>query len=237
MALILVTGASRGLGRDTANALADAQHDVVIHVRDASRLDRTIVGRRWAGVLHGDLADLDQTHDVARQAGALGRFDAVIHNAGTLHRPEALAVNTVAPYVLTALMPKPARLIYLSSSMHRSGSTDLRRLEAGAASYDDSKLWVTALACAFASRWEGTSSHAVDPGWVPTDMGGPAAPDDLAAGHRTQVWLAMHPDVTPATGGYWYHQKIQSTHSAAQDERFQTHVIDALAARTGITLG
>ena len=56
--------------------------------------------------------------------------------------------------------------------MHRTGSTDLRRLTDGTASYDDSKLWVTTLALALASRWEGTSSHAVDPGWVPTRMGG-----------------------------------------------------------------
>jgi NAD(P)-dependent dehydrogenase (short-subunit alcohol dehydrogenase family) len=236
MALIMVTGASRGLGRETANALVDAGHEVVIHVRDPGGRDRA-TAHRWAGVIHGDLIDLEQTRELARQADAFGRFDVVIHNAGSLHRPEALAVNTVAPYVLTALMPKPARLVYLSSSMHRSGSTDLRRLENGAASYDDSKLWVTALAFAFASRWEATSSHAVNPGWVPTDMGGPGAPDDLAAGHRTQVWLATHPDVTPVTGGYWYHQQVQPTHPAARDEGFQSRLLEALAAHTGVTPG
>ena len=236
MALVLVTGASRGLGRNTANALADAGHDVVLHVRDLARLDRAGLGDRWAGVIEGDLSDPELTRNVARRASEFGRFDAVIHNAGALHRPEAVAVNTIAPYVLTALMPKPARLVYLSSGMHRGGSTDLNRLASGAASYSDSKLWVTTLALAFAFRWDGTASSAVDPGWVPTDMGGAGAPDDLTAGHETQVWLATDPAVTPATGGYWHHRRTGPTHPAARDERFQDRLLDALASRTGIAL-
>jgi NAD(P)-dependent dehydrogenase (short-subunit alcohol dehydrogenase family) len=193
MALILVTGASSGLGRNTAEALADDGHDVVVHVRNAARVADAGETARWKGVVTGDLADLDEIRGVARQADGLGRFDAVIHNAGVMSHSDAITVNVVAPYLLTTLMDKPGRLIYLSSSMHRTGSTDLRRLSDASAPYNDTKLWVTALALAFAHRWEGTSSHAVDPGWVPTRMGGPGAPDDLVAGHRTQVWLATHP--------------------------------------------
>ncbi|WP_037679847.1 SDR family NAD(P)-dependent oxidoreductase [Streptomyces griseus] len=237
MALVLVTGASSGLGRDTANALADEGHDVVIHVRSPARLIDGEDTVRWKGVVTGDLAELDDIRGVARQAADYGRFDAVIHNAGVMHRPEVVTVNTVAPYMLTALMDKPARLVHLSSSMHRTGSTDLRRLAAGTASYDDSKLWVTTLALALAQRWEGTSSHAVDPGWVPTRMGGAGAPDDLAAGHRTQVWLATGDDVAPDTGGYWYHRQAHDPHPAARDEQFQAHLIQALESRTGVSLG
>lgn len=236
MALTLVTGASSGLGRNTANALADDGHDVVIHVRSPARLTYVDDTARWKGVVVGDLAKLDEIRDVARQAAEFGRFDAVIHNAGVLHSPEAITVNTVAPYVLTALMDKPVRLIYLSSSMHRTGSTDLGQLATGTASYDDSKLWVTTLALALASRWEGTSSHAVDPGWVPTRMGGPGASDDLAAGHRTQVWLATHHDVTPGTGAYWYHQQTQTPHPASQDEEFQARLVQVLERHTGVPL-
>ncbi|WP_030257200.1 SDR family NAD(P)-dependent oxidoreductase [Streptomyces violens] len=237
MALILVTGASSGLGHNTAKALAHDGHDVVIHVRNPARLTEADDTARWKGVLIGDLAKLDEIHGVARQASEFGRFDAVIHNAGAMHSPEAVTVNTLAPYMLTALLDIPDRLIYLSSSMHRTGSTDLRRLTAGTASYDDTKLWVTALALALASRWEGTSSHAVDPGWVPTRMGGAGAPDDLTAGHQTQAWLATHHDVTPSTGGYWYHQQVQTPHPASQDEEFQAHLIQALESRTGVPLG
>lgn len=237
MALILVTGASAGLGRAAADALAGDGHDVVVHARNAARFPGAEDTGRWAGLVTGDLARPEEIHDVARQAAAFGRFDAVIHNAGVLRSPEVATVNTVAPYLLTALMDKPGRLIYLSSSMHRTGSTDLRRLSSGRASYDDTKLWVTTLALACASRWEGTSSHAVDPGWVPTRMGGRGAPDDLVAGHRTQVWLATHEDVTPRTGGYWYHQQPRPPHPAARDEEFQAELVRALEAHTGVALG
>lgn len=236
MALILVTGASSGLGRDTANVLADDGHDVVVHVRNPERVTAAGDAARWRGVVTGDLGEPDEIRRVARRASEFGRFDAVIHNAGVLRSPNVITVNTVAPYMLTALMDKPARLVYLSSSMHLTGSTDLGRLAAGTASYDDTKLWVTALALACADRWEGTSSHAVDPGWVPTRMGGPGAPDDLTAGHRTQVWLATHQDVTPATGGYWYHRQTRTPHPAARDAEFQARLIQALERHTGVPL-
>jgi hypothetical protein len=90
---------------------------------------------------------------------------------------------------------------------------------------------------AVASRWPGTSSHAVDPGWVPTRMGGAGAPDDLAAGHHTQVWLATAPDVTPSTGGYWYHRQTQQPHPTARSEEFQALLLDALEQHTGVPLG
>ncbi|WP_234336005.1 short-chain dehydrogenase [Streptomyces sp. NRRL S-1022] len=155
--------ASSGVGRDTAHALADDGHDALVHVRNPSRLTGADDTARWEGVVTGDLGEVDPIRDAARQAGAFGRFDAVIHNAGALHSPDVSTVNTVAPYLLTALMAEPARLVHLSSSLHRTGSTDLRRLADGTASHDDSKLWVTALALACANRWEGTASHAVDP--------------------------------------------------------------------------
>ncbi|WP_234342518.1 SDR family NAD(P)-dependent oxidoreductase [Streptomyces sp. NRRL B-3648] len=138
-----MTGASSGVGRDTAHALADDGHDVVVHVRNPSRLTGADDTARWKGVVTGDLGEVDQIRDVARQAGASGRFDAVIHDAGALHSPDVSTVNTAAPYLLTALMAEPARLGHLSSSLHRTGSTDLRRPADGTASYDDSKLWGT----------------------------------------------------------------------------------------------
>lgn len=232
----VVRGAQFGGEPGCRATKADHEHDVVVHVRAPTRLTDARDPARWKGVVSGDLSRLDDIRGVARQASAFGRFDTIVHNAGTMQSPELITVNILAPYLLTALMDKPGRLIYLSSSMHRTGSTDLGRLSAGTASYDDSKLWVTALALACASRWEGTTSHAVDPGWVPTRMGSRGAPDDLAAGHQTQLWLATHPDVTPTTGGYWYHRQTQSPHPAAADAAFQARLIEALKHHTGVPL-
>lgn len=240
MALVLVTGASTGLGLAVATSLTAAGHEVVLHARSPDRLDDPTVLDRVHGTVHGDLARLDATAGVAEQADRFGRFDAVIHNAGTMHHDGAVAVNTVAPFVLTALMARPARIIVLSSSMHLSGSADLatRDFATGAGSYEDSKLDVTALALALARRWPEVMAHAVDPGWVPTRMGGPSASDDLDEGSRTQEWLATAApdDIVPRSGGYWYHRATRAPHPAATDPRFQDLLVRTLEAHTGLTL-
>ncbi|WP_043650962.1 SDR family NAD(P)-dependent oxidoreductase [Cellulosimicrobium cellulans] len=239
MALVLVTGASTGLGLATATALARGGHDVVLHARTRSRLDGLDVRGQMRGIVLGDLSHPQETADVAEQANTFGRFDAVVHNAGVMDSTDTLAVNVLAPYLLTASMPLPGRAIFLSSSMHLSGRPDLRPVHTGAeASYSDSKLLVTTLALALARRYTSTLSHAVDPGWVPTRMGGSSAPDDLTEGHRTQTWLAAAPvnEISPTTGGYWHHRVSRRPHPAAMDSGFQSQLLDALATRTHLAL-
>jgi NAD(P)-dependent dehydrogenase (short-subunit alcohol dehydrogenase family) len=242
VARILITGAAAGLGRATAQTLGQEGHDVVVHARNRGRLAavRDLLDDGAQSVV-GDLADIDQTRQVAEQANALGQMDAVIHNAGVNHGRAIMAVNVVAPYLLTALMHRPSRLIYLSSSMHRGGRPALEgtdwSVRHATGTYSDSKLFVTALAAAIARLWPGTVSTAVAPGWVPTRMGGAAAPDDLRLGHLTQAWLAVSED-PPArtTGGYWHHQQLRAPHPAVHDVRFQGALLDALARFTGVTL-
>jgi NAD(P)-dependent dehydrogenase (short-subunit alcohol dehydrogenase family) len=231
MSTVLVTGASVGLGLASARELAGAGHDVVLHVRRRERVEDPAVLDAVAEVVEADLSDLDATVDLAERVNALGHLDAVIHNAGVMTGPEVVPVNVVAPYVLSALLDAPGRSVFLSSGMHLSGRPDVT-----ATSYSDSKLQVTALALALADR--GHVSHAVDPGWVATRMGGPGAPDDLDEGHRTQVWLATVPldDLDPRTGGYWFHHATRDPHRSARDPRFQEAVLDALRRRTGIEL-
>ncbi len=234
--MILVTGASTGLGLATAEALARGGHRVVLHSRNPGRITDPALADRMHALIFGDLADTDATLDVARQANALGRFDAVIHNAGVIDGP-VTAVNVIAPYLLTATLTPPARSIVLSSGMHRSGSPDLDRAFAGRGDYSTSKLLVTALALWLASN-TATLSHAVDPGWVPTRMGGRSAPDSLEEGHRTQEWLATADpaEIQPVTGGYWYHRQPRAPHPAAADPELQRRLIERLADLTGLTL-
>jgi NAD(P)-dependent dehydrogenase (short-subunit alcohol dehydrogenase family) len=242
VARILITGSTDGLGRAAATELLDDGHGVVVHARSAERLSavRDLVDRGAEAVV-GDLSDLDEIRDLADQVDHLGRVDAVIHNAGVEHGPEVLTVNVVAPYLLTALVDRPDRLLYLSSGMHRGGDPDLDAVDwtgdRGGGSYSDTKLYVTILAAAVARMWPDVLSNAVDPGWVPTRMGGPSAPDDLHLGHDTQAWLATSDDPEARTsGGYWHHRRRTEPHRSVHDHALQDRLVAALARHTGVHL-
>jgi NAD(P)-dependent dehydrogenase (short-subunit alcohol dehydrogenase family) len=239
---ILVTGSADGLGRAAASTLLEAGHEVVVHVRNVERVAAVHdLLDRGARLVIGDLADTDQTRDVARLANEIGRMDAVIHNAGVSSGRAVLPVNVVAPYALTAMMLRPSRLVYLSSGMHRGGQPRIDQVDwAGArtaGNYSDSKLYVTTLTAALARLWPDVLSNAVDPGWVPTKMGGPRAPDDLRLGHLTQEWLTTSNDPAALTsGGYWHHQQRRDPHPSVHDEQFQDRLIASLAEYTGTPL-
>ena len=251
---IFITGSADGLGRAAARALLDDGHDVVLHARSRDRAAvLSDLAADAAGVVIGDLGSAAATRDLAGQVNRIGRMDAVIHNAGVFLEPsrattaeghaKTLAVNTLAPYLLTALIDRPDRLIYLSSGLHRTASGSLRDIDWTARSwnaaqaYAESKLYVTALALTLARAWPEVLSNVVDPGWVPTKMGGPAATGDLEMGHRTQTWLAVSNDATATvSGGYWYHRQRQAPAPQTSDPAFQDQLMDRLAALTGIAL-
>lgn len=243
MARVFITGSTDGLGLAAAETLLREGHEVIVHARSAERLPAVQhLLDRGAQCVLGDLAVTADTRQIAEQANGIGGIDAVIHNAGVLSGPALLPVNVVAPHLLTALIPGPRRLVYLSSGMHRGGTTGLDGLDwAGrttTASYSTTKLQVTALSAALARLVPHVASNAVDPGWVPTRMGGRSAPDDLELGHRTQEWLATSDDPEAlSSGGYWYHGQRQTPHPAANDPRFQDALLARLAEHTGVTLG
>ncbi|MGO4592246.1 SDR family NAD(P)-dependent oxidoreductase [Leifsonia sp. 2TAF2] len=240
MARILVTGAGSGLGFGAARELAEDGHTVIGHVRSLDRAGelREVLGDA-AVLIPAELSDESEVRELAARVAEAGGVDAVIHNAGVIDGPGILPVNVVAPYVLTALVPA-ARHVYLSSGMHRGGHPRLDGLDwsgrRATASYSDSKLMVTALAAAVPRLRPGVFSNAVDPGWVPTRMGGRSAPDDLELGHRTQVWLAEGEDPATRTSGYWHHQRQQRPHPAAADVAFQDALVAALREHTGLAL-
>jgi NAD(P)-dependent dehydrogenase (short-subunit alcohol dehydrogenase family) len=239
MARIFITGSTDGLGRYAAESLLAEGHDVILHARTRARLEAVgdLLDRGAAAVV-GDLAAIDEVRDLASRVNELGPLRAVIHNAGVVRGPTLLAVNVLAPYLLTALIDRPERLIYLSSSMHYGGRARLRSIDWSghdpAVTYSDTKLLVTTLSAAVARHWPEVITNAVDPGWVPTRMGGPGASDDLGLGHLTQEWLAASNDPDALTsGGYWYHQKRLRPHEAVADVRFQDALLEALGTSTG----
>jgi NAD(P)-dependent dehydrogenase (short-subunit alcohol dehydrogenase family) len=254
MRRIFITGSADGLGRAAARTLMAEGHEVVLHARSWERASALAdLAPRAAGVVIGDLSSDGETRAIADQVNKIGRMHAVIHNAGIYNESgrgqtaeghaRILAVNTLAPYLLTALIERPDRLIYLSSGMHRGGGSSLRdmdwierRWDAGRA-YSESKLYVTALALAVARRWPTVLINAVDPGWVPTKMGGPGAPDDLEQGHLTQTWLAASDDpAATLTGGYWHHRKQRQPAADALDPGFQDRLMVKLHELTGVAL-
>ena len=256
MARIFITGSSEGLGLMAGQLLVSEGHRVTLHARNARRAEdaRASLGRAEAVVV-GDLSSIAGMREVGSQVNALGQFDAVIHNAGIGYREprrvatvdglsQLFAVNVLAPYVLTALIEGPQRLVYLSSGMHHGAGADLgdlnwtKRSWQGSSAYAESKLLDVLLAFAVARLWKNVFSNALEPGWVPTRMGGAGAPDDMDQAHRTQAWLATSNDPGACvTGRYFYHLRQRASNPLAQDVRLQDRLLEACEQLSSIALG
>jgi len=243
MARIFITGSSTGLGFMAGELLVAQGHQVVLHARNAARAE---VARRALpkaeAVVVGDLETIAGAKALAARTNELGRFDTVIHNAAVGYREgqrrttdglaHVFAINTLSAYILTALIEKPKRLVYLSSGMHHQADANLddilwrKRRWNGSAAYAESKLHDVMMAFAIARRWPDVFSNALEPGWVPTRMGGPGAPDDMDQAHRTQAWLAGSDDLeAQVTGQYFYHLQPLAPNPQAQDAVLQNRLI------------
>jgi NAD(P)-dependent dehydrogenase (short-subunit alcohol dehydrogenase family) len=255
MSRVFITGSSAGLGLMAGRLLAEQGHEVVFHARDERRAaDARTALPGAADVVVGDASRLMDLQRMAQQLNGMGRFDAVIHNVGIGYRestriltedslPHVFAINVIAPYVLTALMKRPSRLVYLSSGMHRMAQANLsditwdRRNWAGSTAYAESKLYDALLAFAIARRWPEVFSNALEPGWVATRMGGPGAPDDIDQAHLTQAWLAVSNDPgAMVTGQYFYHMRPRQPNPQAYDSALQDGLVDACERLSGIKL-
>ena len=255
MARVFITGSSDGLGLLAAQLLVQQGHSVVLHARNEQRAREAMAAVPGAQkAVIGDLSSIAQTRSVADQVNGLGSFDAVIHNAGVGYResrrietddglPHVFAVNTLAPYILTSLIHKPKRLVYLSSGLHQSGDASLKDLAwrerpwRGQQAYSDTKLHDVLLAFAIARLWPDVFSNALEPGWVPTKMGGAGATDDLQQGYETQAWLAVSEDAgARVTGEYFYHMRPRKPNVAARDQRKQEILLEACEGFSGVKL-
>jgi NAD(P)-dependent dehydrogenase (short-subunit alcohol dehydrogenase family) len=241
MARIFITGSADGLGQLAAKALIAQGHQVVLHARDEKRgIDALDNVPGAETVVTSDLGNIDETKQLASKVNALGTFDAVIHNAGVYQTSskQIFAVNTLAPYILTCLINKPKRLIYLSSDMHLSGRAKLESFKADMSgiTYSDSKLHVLMLCKAVARKWRNLYANTLNPGWVPTKMGGRGAPDNLQKGYETQVWLAVSNDEkAKVTGRYFFHQKEARYNPQADDVMLQEKFISLCQEISGVS--
>lgn len=255
MSKVFITGSSQGLGLMTGQLLAEQGHSVVLHARNQARAKEAQAKvPRAAGVVIGDVSTLQAMRDVADQANEFGQFDTVIHNVGIGYREprrvatvdglsQLWAVNVLAPYVLTALIRKPQRLVYLSSGMHLGGNASLddvqwsKRRWDGSQAYSDTKLHDVLLTFAVARRWSDVLANAVSPGWVQTRMGGPGANDDLDQAHLTQAWLAVSDDKDArVSGGYFYHKQPGRLNPVTKDSSLQDRLLDYCAKVSGLAL-
>jgi NAD(P)-dependent dehydrogenase (short-subunit alcohol dehydrogenase family) len=240
MARIFITGSADGLGQLAAKELVRLGHQVVLHARNAERGKHALESVPGAEtVLTADLSSIEETKLLATKVNAWGTFDAVIHNAGVYNASakNTFTVNTLAPYILTCLINKPKRLIYLSSDLHESGHAKLENLtsDINRITYSDSKLHVVMLCMAVARKWPDVYANALNPGWVPTKMGGDSAPDSLESGYQTQVWLAVSNDEkAKVSGRYFYHLKEKRSNPEADNIALQERFMDLCRQITGV---
>jgi NAD(P)-dependent dehydrogenase (short-subunit alcohol dehydrogenase family) len=208
---VLVTGASGGLGLETARTLATAGADVVIAARDAAKteaalrtLREQVPGAR-CGATELDLASLASVRACARRLlDAWDRLDLLINNAGVMATPLGrtadgfelqLGTNHLGHFVLTGLLAPlllaatPARIVNLTSGGHMI--SDVHWHDPNFTSHDYEK-WTAygqskTANILFTVELErrlgdrGVHAWAVHPGMIPTDLGRHLTSEDLAA--------------------------------------------------------
>lgn len=249
MARIIITGSAEGLGSLAARELVNRGHHVYLHARSTARADDAMKNCPKAQkCLVADLSSLSEVKNLADEIKALGPVDCVVHSAGVMHGVSGkkaaegdygllFATNTLAPYVLTSLIGGASkRHVFLGSQMSQGGDGSLRNLkECG---YGDSKLHNIMLAFGFARHLKDQGveeSNVLDPGWVPTKMGGAGAPDDINASVKTYVALA---EGVGSSGEYWGPgaQPGRRHQSVASDVDAQEKLLKELQQISGVKL-
>ncbi|EXM20182.1 Short-chain dehydrogenase/reductase SDR [Fusarium oxysporum f. sp. vasinfectum] len=257
MARIFITGSADGFGLESARQLVQRGHTVYLHARNDERAAHAKASCRGAvDVFVADLTSVEETKRLASEVNAIGDFDAIIHNAGMLYgpfrktadtgMPAMVAVNVLAPYVLTTLIKRPKRLIFITSTLHTRADTSVEDIfwyKRGEGqfqdfrAYCDSKLHLILLANAVARRFKDMSVASVHPGWVPTKVGGTDAPDKLEDGVDTYVMLAEGDYDQSLTGVYFEpKRRLGEPLPTSGDVDLQEKVVEACEKVVGLKL-
>ena len=249
MSIILITGATDGIGLETAQQLARLGHELVLHGRTeakAARARDAVLAKSPTAKIHTTHADLANLVDVVRMAGDLNaRFpllDVLLNNAGVYMQAReisrdgiemTLAVNHLAHFLLTALLlpllKKSAepRVVTVSSVAHMSGRIDFdnlnseRRFDSFYA-YCNSKLANALFATELARREPWLFSNSLHPGVIDTKLlhaGFDMAGSSVQSGAKTSVYLATSPDVKGISGKYFDNCKITPPLAVVNDTR------------------
>jgi retinol dehydrogenase-12 len=195
----LVTGATSGIGKVTAAALAAQGAELVFTARNPQKADKTLhwiqseTGNEAVQYLLADFADLEQVRQLAQTfKERFARLDLLINNAGAFFNTRrktaygvemTFLVNHLAPFLLTNLLletlldSRPARIVNVSSNAHRTGTMDFedlgfKRGYAGMRAYARSKLANVLFTYELARRLadSGVTANVVHPGFVATDI-------------------------------------------------------------------
>jgi NAD(P)-dependent dehydrogenase (short-subunit alcohol dehydrogenase family) len=218
MTTILITGANKGLGREAAQRLLAAGHDVWMGARDEAR------GRAAAEEVGGRFVALDVTDDasVAAAAETIGELDVLVNNAGIAGGrtpvPETTADAVAQVYatnvlglvrVTHAFLPLLERsanpvIVNVSSGMGSLAiTTDPERLESTIVglAYPSSKSAVNMLTTQYAKALPGFRVNAVDPGYTATDLNGRNGTQSVQEGTDAIVAMAQL-DASGPTGAF-----------------------------------
>lgn len=256
--IILITGATDGIGLLTAQKLAAAGHKVLLHGRNSAKLEQAAAEvDQVSGVYK---ADLSKMGDVAAMADALlsdhDRLDVVINNAGILKAPVTKTeagrdirfdVNTIAPYILTRkllpIMPKDGRVVNLSSAAQAPVDPEALvkfRPMGDMDAYAQSKLAITIWTAEIAKELpDGPVIVAVNPGSLLASKmvkeGFGVAGNDLNVGADILIRAALSDDFAHATGKYFDNDigQFAQPHGAAMDTHHVKEVMSAITKVPG----
>lgn len=249
--IALVTGATDGIGRQTAHELKKLGWTVVVHGRSEAKVSATLealsvvkTGRALPAV--ADLGSQKQIRSLAeRLKGELPRLDVLLNNAGVFLRERqlsedgielTLAVNHLAPVLLTRLLEPlltgaPSRVINVASIAHQRALLDLDDLQLrqgfeGYRAYANSKLCNVLHANTLARLIpkERYTANALHPGVIGTKLLATGFGMDgasLESGARTSVVAATSPDLAEVTGAYLADGVVSRASAAARDRRIQ----------------
>ena len=252
MSSIFISGSSTGLGMMAAELLVSRGHEVVLHARDVNRADdaRRRLPRAKAIVV-GDLGTIAETKEVAKQVNGIGHFDAVIHNAAVGYReerrttadglPHVFAINTLSAFLLTALIKRPKRLVYLSSGMHHHAKANLndilwrKRSWDGSTAYAESKLHDAMLAFAVAAGGLTSSRTHLSQAGSKRKWAGLERRTTCFRLTSRRCGSSGDDPKANVTGEYFYHLKQMAPNPRAKDVRLQDHLIALCSEISGVS--